>query len=116
MPITALCGLLYLNALHAFEFASASALTTLRALEPRLHSQYNAKTSFAFCSFARAFTFPFSPFSSLLLEPCNHLQGRNGAFITFVAKAAAAALLCLEEIVGGYETENDRCVKLYIQS
>ena len=39
---------------------------------------------------------------NLFLELCHHLQRSDGALIAFVAEAAAAALLCLKQVVGGY--------------
>ena len=51
----------------------------------------------------------------LLFELCHHLQCSNSTLIAFVAKAAAAALLGLQEVVGGYEAENDGGVVLYIE-
>ncbi len=53
--------------------------------------------------------------SFLLLELRYHLQCSYGALVPLVAQPAAAALLCLKQVVGGYETEYYRGIVLYIE-
>lgn len=55
------------------------------------------------------------PLQISLFELSHHLQCGNGTLVALVAQAATAALLCLQQVVCGYEAEYHGHVILHIQ-